>query len=53
MEGDKLHTVLYPSETAVVNQKNKKIVGCPTEDEATEYIRDADNLEKGTDVNED
>ena len=37
---EKLNTVVFPSETAVVDSKGRRVVSCPTEDEAVEYIRE-------------
>ena len=39
-ENKKLRLIVYPSETVVVDEKGKRIVACPTEDEAVEYIRE-------------
>lgn len=36
----KLRLIVYPLETVVVDEKGKRIVACPTEDEAVEYIRE-------------
>mgnify|MGYP006967426097 CR=1 FL=1 len=41
----KLSIVVYPSETIVIDQKGKKIVSCPTEKEAMEYIREQEGSE--------
>lgn len=39
-ENKKLRLIVYPSETVVVDEKGKRIVAFPTEDEAVEYIRE-------------
>lgn len=44
----KAHVVPFPAEHAVMNTNNRKIVACPTEQEANEYIKmmeDSDNNE--------
>jgi hypothetical protein len=35
----KAHVVPFPAEHAVMNTNNRKIVACPTEQEANEYIK--------------
>ena len=35
-----MYYITYSSETAVYNRNGKKIVACPTETEAEEYIHD-------------
>lgn len=44
MKEDKYYLVIYSSETIVFDRTGKKIVACPTEDEAIEYIQ---NMERG------
>ena len=44
----KAHVVPFPAEHVVMNINNRKIVACPTEQEANEYIKmmeDSDNNE--------
>lgn len=47
----KLKLIVYPSETIVVDEKGKRVVACPTENEAIEYIREQKklNFEKPSD----
>lgn len=41
MENDKKYRIIpYPSEHAVVDGAGNKIVSCPTEQEAREYIKE-------------
>lgn len=40
--------IIYPSETAVTDEKGSRAVSCPTEDEAVEYIRE----QKGSESDE-
>lgn len=35
-----LGCIIYPSETTVIDEKGSRVVSCPTEDEAREYIRE-------------
>ena len=37
---EKMNTVIYPSETAVIDSKGNRVVSCPTENEAVEYIKE-------------
>ena len=39
-ENRKLKLIIFPGETAVIDEYGKRIVACPTEDEAEEYIRE-------------
>ena len=32
--------IIFPGETVVIDEYGKRIVACPTEDEAEEYIRE-------------
>lgn len=32
--------IIYPSGTTVTDGKGRRVVSCPTEDEAVEYIRE-------------
>lgn len=36
---DKWRIIPYPSEHVVVDEKGKRVVSCPTEREAEEYIK--------------
>lgn len=40
-----LGCIIYPSETAVIDEKGSRVVSCPTEDEAREYIREQEGSE--------
>jgi hypothetical protein len=46
---EKLHTLIFPSETAVIDRKGNRVVSCPTEDEAVEYIREQEGSEADED----
>lgn len=50
-ENRKLKLIIFPGETVVIDEYGKRIVACPTEDEAEEYIRnrrnDIDETEQG------
>jgi hypothetical protein len=46
---EKLNTVIFPSETTVIDGKGNRVVSCPTEEEAVEYIREQEGY--GTDEN--
>jgi hypothetical protein len=48
---DKYYLVIYQSETIVFDRTGKKIVACPTEDEAIEYIRKLVQSKKGESEN--
>lgn len=37
-ENRKLKLITFPGETVVIDEHGKRIVACPTEDEAEEYI---------------
>lgn len=39
-ENRKLKLIIFPGETVVIDEYGKRIVACPTEDEAEEYIRE-------------
>ena len=39
-EKRKLKLIIFPGETVVIDEYGKRIVACPTEDEAEEYIRE-------------
>ena len=52
-EGNKYYHTIYPSETTVFDKTGKRIVACPTEDEAVEYIREMEEDRKGGRKNED
>ncbi len=38
----KYKCVILPSETVIEDENGKKVVSCPTEDEAIEYIREVE-----------
>ena len=38
-ENRKLKLIIFPGETVVIDEYGKRIVACPTEDEAEEYIK--------------
>lgn len=38
--------VILPAETVVKDENDKKVVSCPTEDEAIEYIRELEEEKK-------
>lgn len=40
-ENRKLKLIIFPGETVVIDEYGKRIVACPTEDEAEEYIRES------------
>lgn len=40
-----LGCIIYPSETTVIDEKGSRVVSCPTEDEAREYIREQEGSE--------
>lgn len=44
----KLKIVTFSSETVVFDEKGNKVVACPTEQEAVEYIREQ-NKRQGSD----
>jgi len=44
--GRKHKVVVLPSEAVVTDQRGRRIISCPTEDEAWEYIRE---MEKKSD----
>lgn len=52
-EEDKYYLVIYSSETIVFDRMGKKVVACPTEDEAVEFIRKLDENKKGKSQNGD
>lgn len=43
---DKYYIVIYPSETIIFDRTGKKIVACPTEEEAIDYIRELEQNKK-------
>ncbi len=47
----KYYLVIFPYETIVFDRTGKKIVACPTEDEAIEYIRKLEQNKKGESKN--
>lgn len=54
MKEDKYYyLIIYSSETIVFDRTGKKIVACPTEDEAIEYIQDLEQNKKGESENGD
>lgn len=40
-----LGCIIYPSETTVIDEKGSRVVSCPTDDEAREYIREQEGSE--------
>ncbi len=46
----KAHVVLFPAEHAVMNTNNRKIVACPTEQEADEYIKMMEEAEHNENI---
>lgn len=40
-----LKYLIYPSETTVIDGKGNRVVSCPTEKEAWEYIREQEGSE--------
>lgn len=46
----KAHVVPFPSEHAVMDEKHRKIVACPTEQEANEYIEMMEEAEKNENI---
>lgn len=45
-ENRKLKLIIFPGETVVIDEYGKRIVACPTEDEAEEYIREGMDMSK-------
>lgn len=45
--GKEYYYVIFDTETVVFNKKGKKIVSCPTEDEAVAYIREIEGRHTG------
>ena len=52
-EEDKSYHIIYSSETVVFDKTGKRIIACPTEDEAVEYIREMEEDGKDGGKNED
>lgn len=46
----KAHVVPFPAEHAVMNTNNRKIVACPTEQEADEYIKMMEETENNENI---
>lgn len=44
---DKYYYITYSSETVVFDREGKRLIACPTEDEAIEYIKEIEQSEKG------
>lgn len=49
--GKGYYYVIFDAETVVFNKKGKKIVSCPTEEEAVAYIREIEGRHTGRDDN--
>lgn len=49
MKQNRYDVVLNSSEAVVVDSDGKKIVACPTEEEARQYIKDFENAEGSVD----
>jgi hypothetical protein len=45
MDAKKTYYITFQSETVVFDGNDNKLVGCPTEDEAKEYIEQLENME--------
>ena len=39
-ENRTLKLIIFPGETVVIDEHRKRIVACPTEDDAEDYIRE-------------
>lgn len=39
-DSDRFHYVIYPYEVVIYDAKGHRIVSCPTEDEAVEFINE-------------
>ena len=44
-----MKTVIYPSEAVVADDKGRRLVSCPTEKEAEEYIREQEGEKEDED----
>ena len=45
-EDNRYHYIIYPSEIVVFDSTGKRIVACPTVNEAEEYIRELERNRK-------
>lgn len=51
-EDNSHYHIIYPSETIIFDKNGKRVVACPTEDEAVGYIREAQQNRKEDSENE-